>query len=126
MRTHITFDLLRGILVACIASNAAYFLPIRFPWSVVDTEHKVWFVLAIAVYSFLLWAVLLRPASTTKIVFGVLLAIAVLSLVSALWVAAPQDHNTSLLRPLRFLSGPLLTAIIALLCHLKLKSNQTA
>ena len=80
-------------------------------------------MLAIAVYSFVLFAVLLRPASTTKMIFGILLAIAVV------WIGflVLAGYHTSLPGTLLAQwSGPPLTAVIAFLCVLKLKYNQVA
>ena len=137
MKTHITFDFLRGLLVACIARDAGqfllYLLPINFPWSAVPSESKGMFVLAtvltIAVYSLLLLAVLLRPASTTKMVLGILSVIAVVwigFLVSAFLGVAPKQPSVSLLRVPGLLFGPPLTAVIAFFYVLKSKSNQVA
>ena len=137
MKTHITFDFLRGLLVACIARDAGqlllYFLPINFPWSVVPPAQRGWFVLAIvltiAVYSPVLLAVLLRPASTTQIVLGILLVIAVVLigfLASAFLGVSPKQPSVSLLLVPGILFGPPLTAVIAFFCMLKSKSNQVA
>jgi hypothetical protein len=131
-----TFDFFRGILVACIARDAArlavYVLPINFPWSVVAPEHKGVIALGAAVvafYAFVLLAVLLRPSSTAKLVFWILLAIAVIEtggLVTHLLGAGWHDLNTPLMRALTIFSGPPLTAATAFLCVHKLKSDQAA
>ena len=138
MKKHITFDFLRGLLVACIARDAGqlllYFLPINFPWSAVPTEKKgiimLATVLTIAVYSVVLLAVLLRPASTTKVVFGILSVIAVVwmgFLVPTMFGTLAGGHSGSFVGSLLIpWTGPPLTAVMALFCVLKLKHYNVA
>lgn len=135
MKTPITFDFLRGLLVACVARDAErflfYFLPINFSWSSVPSGSK-WVlmlaaVLTIAVYTVILTAVLCRPTSTTKVVFGLLLVIAVVwmgFLRPTRFRGPANGYHRSFIRSVVPWSGSPLTAVIALICVLKLKRDK--
>ena len=133
MKTQITFDFLRGILVACIARDAAnfamYALPIQFPWSLIPPMTQALIVLAIAVYAAVLLAFLLRPIEAIKIVSGVLFTMAVIWVCYVLWAlfaGAPKQPSISFVGVLSLFSGPPLTAAISFFCVRKRNSSQVA
>lgn len=130
MKQIISLDFLRGILVACSARDAVnilmYVAPINYKFSSIPPHLRNWVVIATsfiaAIYILVILLLILRPTSSSKLVFAILAGMFFLYL--AFIGIFPKELNISLFTKLFFVSSPFITTAISLYYLIRLKPSK--